>query len=176
MTTLQSVSQPPLKAYKFCPKCAGEFKHINGNLLKCQQCGYNFFVNAAPCASAIILSDKKEVLLAKRKFEPYKGTWQTPGGFMKPEESFEEAVQREIYEELGVKIKLGKFLGTLPDVYPYYEVDVPFLGIYCTATITEGEVSARDDVDEVRFVGAAELDGLDITYPSLRALIMSQIA
>lgn len=44
------------------------------------------------------------VLLVKRKYEPYKNAWAIPGGFVLEKENLEDAVQRELSEETGVKI------------------------------------------------------------------------
>lgn len=49
-------------------------------------------------------SGKISVLLVKRKFEPFKDAWALPGGFVLEDESLEEAVERELSEETGVKI------------------------------------------------------------------------
>lgn len=45
------------------------------------------------------------VLFIKRKYEPFKGQWAIPGGFIKEEETLEEAVKRELAEETGLEIK-----------------------------------------------------------------------
>jgi NADH pyrophosphatase NudC (nudix superfamily) len=71
-----------MEAYKHCPKCAGGLENKGGNRLKCTKCQYNFFVNMAPAAGVIILDEQNRVLLARRKFEPKKGTLQSPGGFL----------------------------------------------------------------------------------------------
>ncbi|CAN0604684.1 unnamed protein product, partial [Ectocarpus sp. 12 AP-2014] len=49
-------------------------------------------------------SETISVLLIKRKYEPFKGKWAIPGGFVLDSESLEEAVERELKEETGIKI------------------------------------------------------------------------
>ncbi len=44
------------------------------------------------------------VLLIKRKYPPFKNSWAIPGGFILEDESLEEAVQRELLEETGIKV------------------------------------------------------------------------
>lgn len=44
------------------------------------------------------------VLLIKRKYDPFKGQWAIPGGFVENHESLEDAVERELFEETGIKI------------------------------------------------------------------------
>lgn len=44
------------------------------------------------------------VLLIKRKYPPYKNGWAIPGGFVLEHESLEDAVQRELQEETGIKV------------------------------------------------------------------------
>ncbi len=56
------------------------------------------------------------VLLVKRKYEPYKNAWALPGGFVLEKENLEEAVQRELSEETGVKINYLEQLYTFGDL------------------------------------------------------------
>lgn len=170
MNNQKTTSIVPAQAYRHCPKCAGAFEHKGGNCLKCIQCQYNFFINAAPAAGVFILDQNKRVLLAKRKFDPKKGTWQTPGGFMHPNEIPEDAIKREVAEELGVMIRVEDYIGSMPETYDYNGVILPFLAIYFTAIIIEGEITPNDDVAQAQYFSLKEIENLDITYPALLSL------
>jgi len=50
-----------------------------------------------------IKENNLQVLLVKRGIEPFKNQWAIPGGFVKIDESLEEAAKRELQEETGVK-------------------------------------------------------------------------
>jgi len=58
-----------------------------------------------------VISDELKVLLVKRKYDPFKGEYAIPGGFVKNEESLEEAARRELAEETNVKNIFMKKLG-----------------------------------------------------------------
>ena len=64
--------------------------------------------NIQVAVDAIVFGYSKEegvsILLIKRKYPPYKGSWAIPGGFVKDKESLEDAVARELAEETGIKI------------------------------------------------------------------------
>ena len=64
--------------------------------------------NIQVAVDAIVFGYNKEegvlVLLIKRKYEPFKGEWAIPGGFVLDNESLEDAVERELLEETGVRI------------------------------------------------------------------------
>lgn len=164
-----------LKLYKHCPKCSGEFVYRGGNHLKCQVCNYSYFVNQAPTAGVIIFNEDNKVLLAKRKYEPKKGTWQSIGGFVGLDESLEEAALREAKEELGVTIKIERYLGSFPETYEFGDVAVPFLAIYFVAKIIDGKPQPNDDVAEIKYFSRAELSNLNITYPALKSLLLTHM-
>lgn len=71
---------------------------------------------------AIILNKNNEALLIKRSQKAYneKGCWENPGGTVEFGELLEEAIQRELMEELGIQVKI---IGKLPIQECYLEVD-----------------------------------------------------
>ena len=62
----------------------------------------------------IIIKDN-QVLLIKRKNDPYKDTWAIPGGFVEYGERTEDAVLREIKEETGLEAKISHLVGVYSD-------------------------------------------------------------
>ena len=60
---------------------------------------------------AIAIIDGK-ILLVKRKTEPEIGKWSIPGGHVDIGESLESAVERELYEETGLRGKCKIFVGS----------------------------------------------------------------
>lgn len=71
---------------------------------------------------AIILNKKKQVLLIKRSQQAYneKGCWENPGGTVEFGELLEDAIQRELMEELGIETKI---VGKLPIQECYLDLD-----------------------------------------------------
>ena len=67
-------------------------------------------MKAINVVAAIIKKDNK-VFIAKRGYGEFKGKWEFPGGKIEPGETGEEAVVREIKEELRSTVKVLKFFG-----------------------------------------------------------------
>ncbi len=69
-------------------------------------------------AVAVILDEQNRVLITQRPFHvPHGGCWEFPGGKIKPKETAEVALIREIKEEIGVEILQHQFLGEIHHQY-----------------------------------------------------------
>ncbi|WP_295363435.1 (deoxy)nucleoside triphosphate pyrophosphohydrolase [uncultured Succinivibrio sp.] len=72
--------------------------------------------------AAIIVSEDKRIFATQRGYGDYKGWWEFPGGKIEEGESREEALKREIMEELACPIKVGKFFDTIEYDYPKFHL------------------------------------------------------
>lgn len=137
-------------SFKFCPKCGVslEIKQMEGlGRLYCPSCKYVFYQNPKPTASAVIV-DQDRVMLVKRAIEPQKGCWDLPGGFLEEDEHPEQALKREIKEELSISIEIKDFLGIFMDRYGYDQSGSYTLNIYYLARINAGEPKPASDIDQ----------------------------
>ncbi len=111
-----------MKTFNYCPSCGvGGILFDGVNKFNCKECSFIFFQNIA-AAVAVILEYDKKILLTTRGEEPGKGKLDLPGGFVDPKESAEEAVKREIREELKIEIGTPEYLGSFPNIYEYKDV------------------------------------------------------
>jgi len=117
---------------------------------ECPQCGLLHFPRLAP-AIIVLVERGNELLLARsRHFLP--GMYSVLAGFVEPGESLEEAVLREVKEEVGVEVKDIKYFGSQPWPFPHS------LMIGFTATYTGGEISLNDE--EIEEAGWFTVDNL----------------
>ena len=66
---------------------------------------------------AAIIKDGNKVFISERVYGEFKGKWEFPGGKIEEGETGEEAVVREIKEELRSTVKVLKFFGEINDVH-----------------------------------------------------------
>jgi len=77
-----------------------------------------------------IVSDGEKILLVRRAIPPFLGYWTLPGGHVEYGETVEEAIKREMREELGIEVKIKRLIGVYSDPKRdprYHSVAVNFL-------------------------------------------------
>lgn len=72
--------------------------------------------------AAVIVSADGRVLATERGYGDMAGGWEFPGGKVEPGESNEQALRREIREELGVDIDVEQFIATVEHDYPQFHL------------------------------------------------------
>ncbi|MEU9762793.1 (deoxy)nucleoside triphosphate pyrophosphohydrolase [Streptomyces sp. NPDC047987] len=100
--------------------------------------------------------DRGRLLAARRSAPPeLAGRWELPGGKLEPGETGEQALVRELREELGVETRpLERVPGEWP-LKPGYVLRV------WTARLVSGEPAPLQDHDELRWLGPDEIDAVD---------------
>jgi len=122
------------------------------------------------------LENPRFLLVARRSAPPkFAGMWEFPGGKVEAGESFEDALHRELREELGVDVRLGREIPAPGDAgWPLNERAVMRVWF---AEVLDGEPRPLEDHDELRWVGledrgeALELPWIPADLPIVRALL-----
>lgn len=114
----------------------------------CPSCNTFYYENPLPVASTIVVNDNREILLVKRKKDPYKDMWCLPIGFAETGEEVREAALRELCEEAGVS-------GEIVRLIDVDTVDNYFYGSLAIVTYevkaVGGAVCPGDDATEARY-------------------------
>ena len=126
--------------FNFCPKCGSQNIQTlkNGQQWSCPDCDFVFFNNVAASTAIIIVNDRGEALFEVRAKDPRKGYLALPGGFCEPDETGEEAAQRECAEEIGFSPENLKFVGIFPNTYVYREITYKTSDTFFETTLPEG--------------------------------------
>lgn len=112
--------------------------------------------------AAAVIRDGDRFFATARGYGEFKGWWEFPGGKLEPGETPQQALVREICEELGVTIEVGARVDTVEYDYPAFHLSMDcFL-----CTVTRGEIELREALaarwltlsalDEVRWLPADE--------------------
>ena len=158
--------------YNYCPACGSSEIVFNGTKkFSCRECAFTYYHNVA-AAVAVILEYDNKVILIKRAKEPGKGKLDLPGGFVDPKESAEEAVIREVKEELKMDIKEPKYFGSYPNIYKYEDVlyHTCDLFFYCKIDALPLEFS-KAEIVELVLVDPLEIPNDKIAFESIRAAL-----
>ena len=111
---------------------------------------------------AVIVENGK-ILLVRRVNDPNKGKWSVPGGLVRAGERLEEALKREIMEELGVEIETGDVACVTDEIFRDKNGDVEYhyVVIDFFAKIVEGVPRAMSDADQVRWFDLSEISSAE---------------
>jgi mutator protein MutT len=113
---------------------------------------------------AIVTKDNK-ILLVKRAHEPGLGQWTLPGGVVELGESLEEAVQREVLEECGIKVEIKDFAGIVERVIrdEAGKIKYHYIIIDYKASYLKGELCAGSDVEEASWLSLDQIEDYPLT-------------
>lgn len=142
---------------RFCPRCGGSLEvHKSGHELVCSGCGRSQFPRTDPAVIMIVASgepgaEDERCLLGRQAVWP-EGRFSTLAGFCEPGETLEDAVRREVLEEVGVLVGAVEYFGNQPWPLPASLM----LGFVGRAESTEITVD-QDEIEDARWFTRAEM-------------------
>lgn len=163
----------PLKVFEFCPKCGSHLFHPTGDRSKkCSECSFTLYFNSSAAVAALIFDDSGRLLLTRRAVEPFKGKLDLPGGFADPLESAEDAIRRELKEELGIEVIQTEYFCSSPNEYPFSGLAVFTLDLAFKVKVnTLDGLSPMDDICGFGFYELNEIPLEEIPAYSIRNIV-----
>lgn len=116
-----------------------------------------------------VIEQDGNFLVGQRNDGPYDGKWEFPGGKVEKNETYEEAIIREIREELSLEVQVKKHLFNLQYEYPEYLLEL----IFFSCSIMSGDIknNVHKDVKWVKRDDLNKLDWLEANIGVLDELI-----
>lgn len=160
----------PSQWFAYCPRCGCRTDTpAQDQPFRCGSCGWVYYFNPAIAAAAFLRRPDGRVLFIRRAKDPAQGKLALPGGFVDIGETAEEALEREIEEEVGMKAADLVYLGSHPNDYVFREVAYPVLDLFFRGQVGQGALAqALDGVQSVVWLEAREVDPDALAFPSLR--------
>ncbi len=152
---------------KYCESCGNQLQDREvGISWYCLHCKRYTYANPVPVIDVMFTDEKGKILLGRRAQDPEKGRLNLPGGFVDPNETFEEALAREIKEELNLDPgDYGSFVyaGSRIFIHSQNGRDRQLIGIIMRATIAHREFMPNEEVSEYLWKLPSELAPEDVT-------------
>jgi NAD+ diphosphatase len=140
------------RLHRFCSRC-GERTLVAaaGHIRRCPACGAEHYPRTDPAVIMLVTDERDRALLGRQVHWPA-GRFSTLAGFVEPGESVEQAVMREVFEEVGVTIGEVEYVASQPWPFP----SSLMLGFLARATVSEIRVDG-EEIHDARWFSRDEL-------------------
>lgn len=123
-----------LRTHQYCGQCGSTTRQVQWEMARhCDVCQHRSYPRVSPCI-IVAIHNGKQILLAQGNRHISPPMFSTLAGFVESGESLEQAVHREVEEEVGVKLKNIQYFGSQAWPFPHQ------LMVGFTAEYAEGEI------------------------------------
>lgn len=160
----------PKTVFKFCPRCgSGDFVPKREDQFICNSCFFQYYLNAAASVAGIIVDSHGRILLTKRGKDPAKGKLDLPGGFVDFGETAEDALKREVMEEINLQITNTSYFCSIPNIYTYAGFNYHTLDLFYTCqAVNMAQLKIRDEISGYVFRKSEEISLDEIGLQSVK--------
>lgn len=160
----------------FCYVCGSKVEPKSHESVHCPVCDQLYYINPKPCVELAIWNDQNQILLCKRAYDPGKGQYDLPGGFIDiGDKTIEHALWREMQEELGLSeddVTDLSYVGSYNGTYAWGGEQHPIIISAFTARLKPNIApDPKDDVEEIIWLDMNKLDDWNMSLPASRAII-----
>lgn len=167
----------PADCFLHCPKCGQPAAQPGSAPFHCAACGFLFYFNPAIAAGAVLIGPDDKVLLIRRAKDPHQGKLTVPGGFIDAGELAEDALRREIREEVGLEAGRLDYFCSLPNSYHYRGVTYQVLDFFFIGRVDSTRLHTDPgEVTEVCWRAREEIRLEEIAFDSVREMLRRFLA
>ena len=139
-------------SHRFCPNCGSATEvFAAGHVRRCTTCDLQQFPRSDPAVIMLVVDDDDRALVGRAPAWP-EGRFSTLAGFVEPGESLEQAVIREVFEEVGIVVDEVTYQGSQPWPFP----SSLMVGFHAHAASSEITIDP-DEIAEARWLTREEL-------------------
>jgi 8-oxo-dGTP diphosphatase len=119
--------------------------------------------------------DELKVLLIERALEPFKGRWALPGGFVRLDETLEEAARRELEEEAGLKDVFLEQLYTFGTVERDPRERIVSVAYYALVKLAAHDTKAATDATDAKWFPVSQVPKLAFDHADILATALTRL-
>lgn len=155
---------------------SNEIKLIDQRFFSCLHCDLTSFHNVSSSVGGIIEYQGK-ILLTLRINKPSVGLFDLPGGFIKPNETLEEGLIREVKEELNLVIHDWQYLCSFPNAYLFKGIEYHTLDTFFITKLdySPNLILEQLEIKTAHWLNLNEINLNKIAFPSIKNAIYSYL-
>lgn len=144
-----------LRTHQYCGQCGAKAERVEWEMaMHCHRCGHRSYPRVSPCI-IVSIHNNQQILLARGVRHKEANMYSTLAGFVESGESLEEAVHREVFEEVGVRVKNLRYFNSQPWPFPH-SLMVGFIAEY-----DGGDIRCQEnEIDDAQWFDADNLPNI----------------
>ncbi|QFT85135.1 NADH pyrophosphatase [Halomonas sp. THAF12] len=159
-----------LRHHRFCGSCGAPASRLDHEFaMHCERCGHRNYPRISPCIITLVTHGESLLLARSPRFPP--GRYSTLAGFIEPGESAEEAVHREVFEEVGLTVGRLRYFQSQAWPFPHSLM----LGYFAEAASRRIRIDGHE-ISDAAWYSPRRLPQLPPPHSISRALIETHLA